>query len=66
MLKKTLILLTFFNFIKKMNNNNHNYFYFIHTNEDNINYINNKVQEINIKNIDFLSKLSLNIIIFVH
>ena len=24
-----------------MNNNNHNYDYFIHTNEDNVNYINN-------------------------
>ena len=37
-----------------MNNNNHNYDYFIHTNEDNVNYINNKVEEIKIKKTDDL------------
>ena len=42
------------NFIKKMNNNNHNYYYFIHTNEDNINYINNKVEKIKIKNVEVI------------
>ena len=49
-----VLLPILFNFIKKMNNNNHNYDYFIHTNEDNVNYINNKVQEINIKNIEVI------------
>ena len=37
-----------------MNINNHKYDYYIHTNEDNINYINNKVEEIKIKNIDVI------------
>ena len=37
-----------------MNNNNHNYDFFIHTNEDNINYINNKVEEIKIKNVEVI------------
>ena len=37
-----------------MNHNNHYYDYFIHTNEDNINYINNKVEEIKIKNIEVI------------
>ena len=37
-----------------MNINNHKYDYFIHTNEDNINYINNKVEEIKIKNIEVI------------
>ena len=49
-----VLLPILFNFIKKMNNNNNNYNYFIHTNEDNVNYINNKVQEINIKNIEVI------------
>ena len=49
-----VLLPILFNFIKKMNNNNHNYYYFIHTNEDNINYINNKVEEIKIKNIEVI------------
>jgi lipid-A-disaccharide synthase len=49
-----VLLPILFNFIKKMNNNNHNYDYFIHTNEDNVNFINNKVQEINIKNIEVI------------
>ena len=37
-----------------MNINNHKYDYFIHTNEDNISYINNKVEEIKIKNIEVI------------
>ena len=49
-----VLLPILFNFIKKMNNNNHNYDYFIHTNEDNVNYINNKVEEIKIKNIEVI------------
>ena len=49
-----VLLPIFFNFIKKMNINNHKYDYYIHTNEDNINYINNKVEEIKIKNIDVI------------
>ena len=49
-----VLLPIIFNFIKKMNINNHKYDYFIHTNEDNINYINNKVEEIKIKNIEVI------------
>ena len=49
-----VLLPIFFNFIKKMNINNHKYDYYIHTNEENINYINNKVEEIKIKNIDVI------------
>jgi len=49
-----ILLPILFNFIKKMNNNNHHYDYFIHTNEDNINYINDKVEEIKIKNIEVI------------
>ena len=49
-----VLLPILFNFIKKMNINNHNYDFFIHTNEDNINYINNKVNEIKIKNIEVI------------
>ena len=49
-----VLLPIIFNFIKKMNINNHKYDYFIHTNEDNISYINNKVEEIKIKNIEVI------------
>ena len=49
-----VLLPILFNFIKKMNKNNHNYNYFIHTNEDNINFINNKVNDIKIKNIEVI------------
>ena len=49
-----VLLPILFNFIKKMNTNNQNYDYFIHTNEDNVNYINNKVNEIKIKNIEVI------------
>ncbi len=49
-----VLLPIIFNFIKKMNINNHKYDFFIHTNEDNINYINNKVEKIKIKNIDVI------------
>ena len=37
-----------------MNINNYKYDYFIHTNEDNISYIKNKVEEIKIKNIEVI------------
>ena len=49
-----ILLPILFNFIKKMNDNNHNYDYFIHTNESNVNYINKKVKEIKIKNIEVI------------
>ena len=49
-----VLLPILFNFIKKMNTNSQNYDYFIHTNEDNVNYINNKVNEIKIKNIEVI------------
>ena len=49
-----VLLPIIFNFIKKMIINNHKYDYFIHTNEDNINYIINKVKEIKIKNIEVI------------
>jgi len=49
-----VLLPILFDFIKKMNKNNYDYNYFIHTNEDNVNYINNKVDEIKIKNIEVI------------
>ena len=39
-------------FIKKMNKNNHNYDYFIHTNQENINFIQEQINKSEINNVE--------------